>query len=291
MLYFMMGDVIRDARLRHKLTQEDLAFGICSVSTLSKIENKSRVPHYGTFEALMQRMGEPGNMYISYVGPGGLERKKLLYEMERQLWQQNIEKVRELLGEYRMIAREEELLELQERRTIEAVLKYYRKAPISEIYIDLAEALAMTRPDFNGTWNKNALYTHNELLILQMIAECYQKMGRRKEAHNILQELLNYQKHIFFQDAWTEEMELSVYYQLAELYYQAGEYTRSASFSIKGIQRCLLLEKYHFMPRLLIQRAYIMAELGDMKECHLAEFNAGLLRDILTNQKYLSKFL
>ena len=34
-----ISDVIRDARIRSGMTQEALAFGICSVSTLSKIEN------------------------------------------------------------------------------------------------------------------------------------------------------------------------------------------------------------------------------------------------------------
>ncbi len=52
-----ISDVIRDARIRSGMTQEALAFGICSVSTLSKIENGRRMPQVGIFEALMDRMG------------------------------------------------------------------------------------------------------------------------------------------------------------------------------------------------------------------------------------------
>lgn len=35
---YEIGSVVRSARIRHGMTQEDLAFGICAVSTLSKIE-------------------------------------------------------------------------------------------------------------------------------------------------------------------------------------------------------------------------------------------------------------
>lgn len=52
-----ISDVIRDARIRSGMTQEALAFGICSVSTLSKIENGRRMPQVRVFEALMDRMG------------------------------------------------------------------------------------------------------------------------------------------------------------------------------------------------------------------------------------------
>lgn len=46
-----ISDVIRDARIRSGMTQEALAFGICSVSTLSKIENGRRMPQVRVFEA------------------------------------------------------------------------------------------------------------------------------------------------------------------------------------------------------------------------------------------------
>ena len=55
---YEIGSVVRSARIRHGMTQEDLAFGICAVSTLSKIERGICSPKIGTFEALMERMGE-----------------------------------------------------------------------------------------------------------------------------------------------------------------------------------------------------------------------------------------
>ena len=68
-----ISDVIRDARIRSGMTQEALAFGICSVSTLSKIENGRRMPQVRVFEALMDRMGESSGRCLVYVGEHELQ--------------------------------------------------------------------------------------------------------------------------------------------------------------------------------------------------------------------------
>lgn len=71
-----ISDVIRDARIRSGMTQEALAFGICSVSTLSKIENGRRMPQVRVFEALMDRMGESSERCLVYVGEHELQKKE-----------------------------------------------------------------------------------------------------------------------------------------------------------------------------------------------------------------------
>lgn len=70
---YEIGSVVRSARIRHGMTQEDLAFGICAVSTLSKIERGICSPKIGTFEALMERMGELPGRCILLVGEQELQ--------------------------------------------------------------------------------------------------------------------------------------------------------------------------------------------------------------------------
>jgi len=52
-----IGSVIKYYRLKHNLTQSQLADGICSVSHLSKIESNTYTPHEDTYEALLSKMG------------------------------------------------------------------------------------------------------------------------------------------------------------------------------------------------------------------------------------------
>ena len=51
------GEIIRHARITKKLTQQQLAEGICKVSTLSQIENGTLHASTSGFDALMSRIG------------------------------------------------------------------------------------------------------------------------------------------------------------------------------------------------------------------------------------------
>lgn len=52
-----IGSVIKYYRSKNKLTQSQLADGICSISHLSKIESNTYSPHESTIEALLAKMG------------------------------------------------------------------------------------------------------------------------------------------------------------------------------------------------------------------------------------------
>lgn len=44
MATYVIGDYIREIRLRKGYTQEDVSFGICTSATLSRIENGAQTP-------------------------------------------------------------------------------------------------------------------------------------------------------------------------------------------------------------------------------------------------------
>lgn len=41
---YRIGEIIREQRNRRNISQEELCFGICSVTTLSRIENGNQKP-------------------------------------------------------------------------------------------------------------------------------------------------------------------------------------------------------------------------------------------------------
>ena len=53
MIYYRLGEVIRELRSRLHMTQEELAAGICSVSTIAKIESGSQMPSGRVADALL----------------------------------------------------------------------------------------------------------------------------------------------------------------------------------------------------------------------------------------------
>ena len=50
---YLIGDYIRDTRLRRGYTQEQLSFGICTTASLSRIETGAQAPGKHILDALM----------------------------------------------------------------------------------------------------------------------------------------------------------------------------------------------------------------------------------------------
>lgn len=72
MVYYKMGDVIRELRDRLHMTQEELAAGICSVSSIAKIEKGSQNPSGRVAEALLRRLKDVGCFFTGFSQSGEL---------------------------------------------------------------------------------------------------------------------------------------------------------------------------------------------------------------------------
>ena len=55
----IIGTMLKEFRKRNKITQEDLAFGLCAVSNLSRRENGGQIPSRKLAEGLFSRVGAP----------------------------------------------------------------------------------------------------------------------------------------------------------------------------------------------------------------------------------------
>lgn len=61
------GKAIREARLKANLTQEQLSEGICSIVSLSRIENETVGVSPATFQALMSKAGAPCEAFPAFA--------------------------------------------------------------------------------------------------------------------------------------------------------------------------------------------------------------------------------
>lgn len=79
------GQVIKNARLKAKLTQQDLADGICSTVALSKIENGKLGVSPTTFSLLMERCGSPCEAFPAFKNMDDYNCYRLLKEINNSL--------------------------------------------------------------------------------------------------------------------------------------------------------------------------------------------------------------
>lgn len=90
MACYNLGDYICESRKQLGITQEELAFGICSTGTLSKIENGFVVPKRKNYEAIMQRLGKTMGICNIHATAEEMElyayMRQLVHAVEIMIW-------------------------------------------------------------------------------------------------------------------------------------------------------------------------------------------------------------
>ena len=62
-----LGEFIKNRRMELGLTQEQLCEGICEPITISRLENGKQTPSRNRINALLQRLGLPGDRYYALL--------------------------------------------------------------------------------------------------------------------------------------------------------------------------------------------------------------------------------
>lgn len=114
---YQVGEVIRRTRESLGITQETLSEGICSVETLSRIENGKRMPSRANFEAIMERMGKPGEKYLPFIHDSNIQLHVMQREIARLLAIQDYEKTK------RKLEQMEQLLDMDDHVNQQYVLR------------------------------------------------------------------------------------------------------------------------------------------------------------------------
>ena len=82
---YTVGSIIKNEREKHKISQEELCFGICAVSTLSRIEHNEQTPTMEKAMALLNRLGLEGSRYLSFVSEDEHEFYRINCDVEQLL--------------------------------------------------------------------------------------------------------------------------------------------------------------------------------------------------------------
>ena len=91
MATYVIGDYIREIRLRKGYTQEDVSFGICTSATLSRIENGAQTPGRYILDKLMERLGMENSVFNIFVSKEEMELYECVQEMVRNIADGNFE--------------------------------------------------------------------------------------------------------------------------------------------------------------------------------------------------------
>ncbi len=269
---YRIGEIIKEERIRKRISQEELCFGICSVSTLSRIENGTQNPSFKVKEAILERLGHNTDNLVIYAEDSEIKKHRLENEILARMvhWQE----IDSLLDEYKQLIANrgtEEQLEVQFYKMAEAIQAFYRQMwEWKRVRKQLTEALRITLPGYEiEQIDDIKLLSGAELQILNNIALTYAKETENDKAIRILEFLVRY----------LEKGKLNVespgkYYpvllcNLVKLYEAENRYREVKICSKKGMDYCISQSRLNSFAEHLFYYGKACHKLGESEEAEV----------------------
>ncbi|MEY8390078.1 helix-turn-helix domain-containing protein [Lachnospiraceae bacterium] len=271
MKYYTIGNLIRDARERQNCSQEEVCHGICTSSTLSRIENGQQAPGKKILEGLMQRLGIVEWFYDISMSRQEEEKCELERRLARCFERKEYDKVQMLADEL-----EEKLKTYADRecnRRMEQQYLYFvrimirkeRGENLEKTAEQLLEVIRMTLPDFDGMHIQTRLLNYQEISILNSIGSVYYALGKSWDALRLMFDLKEYLENHMLNSQKISEKYPMVLQNLSLWMEREGHYKDALELCQKGIDFCIEYGKMHTFPMLLCNKACALAELGQIE--------------------------
>lgn len=293
MANYPIGRLIAEMRSRQGLSQEELAGEICSVSTLSKIENGAQMPKRKIYEALLQRLGMTPRNCTAYVSEKDMKRYMLEGEIEYLTASRQYERAEKALWDYVMyekgapsLARPDCAVDMVEyldqcQRTGEGLSRleiqfvFYQLAVLAqEHWVDGKRALALyeraaqaTMPRLaSGELPHSKLLSRQEIRIFCRMAGLLYEKGVRRQAKS----LLFYLKECIEIQQTDPEEGFYTYPEIMHLLSRwmgdDGRYDQQLELCNRGIDLCIVQLKQSMLPELLEEKGCALASRMQQKQ-------------------------
>ncbi|MDF2540644.1 MAG: transcriptional regulator [Herbinix sp.] len=266
MSVYKIGDIMRRTREELGITQESLCYGICAVSTLSKIENGAQMPSRNTFEALMQRMGKTGDMYTSFVSEKEYLNSEMKYKIQLHLSDGKFEEASILLDEFEKVFDLNDKLNRQFVTHSRAGILFGTSKEYEKIKELFEQAITITIPDFNIKQLYRFYLSSDEISIINSIAVIHDLLDNRRKAIEMLYSLKEYmdEKHVsLVEKAKTYPM---ILYNLSKWLGRERRYEESIEISDIGQNACIEYGKMRLLPNIIFNKAWCLNKLGQQED-------------------------
>ena len=224
MANYRVGDIIRLTSIASGLTQEQLSENICSVETMSRIENGKHGVKKDIYQKLMEKMNRnPERSYAICVD------KDMQIIEERAAFEEAMTRHDfERADEYMILLKEkagESILTKNYVRRESAFLDFYQNRITSAELVEILEELAEeTVPDYRRYMEEKIIFpfTEQEIILFKRLAVAYGRNGANELAIEICEMLLRSLRSEYMVE-WKEN-EITVLGNIARFYTRLGNY-------------------------------------------------------------------
>lgn len=255
---YKFGYIIKQRREELGYTQEALADGICSVPTLSRIENGERMPTKDHFEMLIQRLGLSEMSLYAYVDEHTLFLHELRFKIRQAIILSDFEEARESLEKYKQNMDLKSPSELQ-FFMLNNILISSQAYTVEERLSRLEEAMCLTCPKYHEKGVPKIL-SYEEIIILNNIAGCQQTCGNLSKAIQILTSIKKYYENGMLNSEEILRTQPLILYNLSKCYGLSGRYDECIEICNLGIRIARETGRCGFLEKMLYNRAWSLSK-------------------------------
>ncbi|MBR3769080.1 MAG: hypothetical protein IKL06_00940 [Lachnospiraceae bacterium] len=191
-----LGQFLRFYREKYSFRQDKVCSGICSVATLSKVENGSKIIDSLAAECLLGRIGKEVLQFEILLNDNDYYLWRNRCEIQKLLENEKFDELRDRIGLYRKQMPQEDVHE-QFCLFYEAQAAIKERKASEEICEMLYGALKLTKPEMDSGNEENILYNSMEIkLILQLIHYNY-PMWEDRDKESELLKLFHYTETVY----------------------------------------------------------------------------------------------
>lgn len=263
---YSIGWVIKTTRERRRISQEELCFGLCSVSSLSRIENNDQVPTMDKAIALLERLGLEAWRYLNIVSEQELEQFKVFQNIKKLITFNEFTEAYDCLMEYEYTGEknclyEQFFLYVTATKASMVVSDYEQAITLTE------EAIRFTYPNFDSKNIKKNYYTDVEVGIINVMAVSYWKCGRHLEAINLLMNLVELMLEEYGLDNERNYLLPMLLCNLSKWLINMYRLEEAEHYVDIGLGKCAESNRYRTLPNFLCLKASIASAQDNIDRC------------------------
>lgn len=267
MAVYVVGDFLRETRLRKGYTQEEVSYGICTLASLSRIENGAQKPGRLILEKLFERLGTENNLFNSFVSREEMELYSAIQTLIRNVTDAEIEKIEEQIAVVERLTKDNSELEKQCILFAKSKLAVKKDEDSKKAMDLLMEAIHITLPEFDGKNPlRNNLLTFDEIMIINSIAVRHAKNGDFFIAIQIEMWLKEYMEEKIVDGKMKTAKYPMILYNLSCWLDDEKCYKEELRVAEEGIDFCINYGNLVAFPRLILNKAIALVQMGNTTE-------------------------
>ncbi|RGQ48175.1 XRE family transcriptional regulator [Roseburia inulinivorans] len=267
MAVYVVGDFLRETRLRKGYTQEEVSYGICTPASLSRIENGAQKPGRLILEKLFERLGTENNLFNSFVSREEMELYSAIQELIRDVTDGDIKKIEIQISKVEKLTVNISGLEHQCLLFAKGELVKQRDKDQNKAMELMMKAIHITLPDFDGINPlRSNLLTFDEIMIINSIAVLHAKNGKVMDAIQLEMWLKDYMEDKIVDGKMKTAKYPMILYNLSNWFGIKGCHHEAFQMADLGVDFCVSYGNLAAFPILVSNKGVALAELGEFEE-------------------------